>query len=139
MIREIDVKMYISELKEIEGSVRVKSHEMLNAIKAGAKLNSEISKAEESGESPSKITQYYQNKASVTVKGVKSDEEEFYQKVKNLLLTYGEVSDAIGRLTDKEYFSTLTYEQKQRYTLELSSKYLKAKERFYREIKFETV
>jgi hypothetical protein len=52
-----------------------------------AKLNSEILKAEESGESPSKITQYYQNKASVTVKGVKSDEEEFYQKVKTLLST----------------------------------------------------
>lgn len=47
MIREIDVKMYISELKEIEGSVRVKSHEMLNAIKAGAKLNSEILNSEE--------------------------------------------------------------------------------------------
>ncbi len=101
------------------------------------KLNTEISKAEESGESPSKIALYYQNKASITVKGVKNDEEDFYQKVKVILSTFGEVSDAIGRLTDKEYFNGLTYEQKQRYSLELSAKYVKAKERYYKELEFE--
>ena len=100
------------------------------------KINSEISKAEEAGESTSKIVEYYQSKAMVTVKGVKGDEEEFYQKVKALLSKYGEVSDALGRLTDKEYYDTLTYEQKQRYTLELSSKYVKAKERYYKELQF---
>ena len=102
-----------------------------------AKVNSEISKAEALGESPSKIALYYQNKASITVKGVKNSEEEFYQKVKEILSTLGEVSDAIGRLTDKEYFNSLTYEQKQRYTLELSAKYVKAKERYYKELQFE--
>ena len=49
----------------------------------------------------------------------------------------GEVSDALGRLTDKEYFNSLSYEQKQRYTLELSAKYVKAKERYYKELQFE--
>ena len=102
-----------------------------------AKLSSEISKAEELGESPSKIAMYYQNKASITVKGVVNAEEIFYQKVKNLLSTLGEVSDAIGRLTDKEYFESLSYEQKQRYTLDLSAKYIKAKERYYKELQFE--
>ena len=102
-----------------------------------AKVDSEISKAEESGECPSKIALYYQSKASITVKGIKTEEEEFYQKVKTLLSTVGEVSDALGRLTDKEYFNTLTYEQKQRYTLELSQKYIKAKERYYKEKQFE--
>ena len=29
----------------------------------------------------------------------------------------GEVSNAIGRLTDKDYFNTLSYDEKQRYTL----------------------
>lgn len=101
------------------------------------KVSNEMSKAEESGESSSKIALYYQNKASITVKGVKSDEEEFYQKVKNLLSTLGEVSDAIGRLTDKDYFNSLSYDQKQRYTLELSAKYVKAKERYYKELQFE--
>jgi hypothetical protein len=43
------------------------------------------------------------------------------------------VSDAIGRLTDREYFETLNYEEKQRYTLELSSRYLKAVEKYRKE------
>ena len=36
----------------------------------------------------------------------------------------------------KEYFSTLSYEEKQRYTLSLSEKYLRALERFRRESEF---
>ena len=102
-----------------------------------SKVNYEISKAQETGESPSKIVEYYQSKVSVTVRGVKTDEEEFYNKVKLLLSTCGEVSDDIGRLTDKEYFNTLNYEQKQRYTLDLSQKYVKAKQRYYKELQFE--
>ena len=102
-----------------------------------SKVDSEISVALADGVAVSKVKEYYQNKASVTIKGVKTDEEEFYLKVKKLLLEYGEVSDAIGRLTDKEYFNTLSYEQKQRYTLELSQKYIKAKERYYKELQFE--
>ncbi len=102
-----------------------------------SKVDSEISVALADGVDVSKVKEYYQNKASVTIKGVKSDDEEFYLKVKNLLNEYGEVSDAIGRLTDKEYFNTLSYEQKQRYTLELSQKYIKAKERYYKELQFE--
>ena len=63
--------------------------------------------------------------------------DEFYEKVKRMLLEEGEVSDAIGRLTDKEYYNTLGYEEKQRYNLALSEKYLRALERFRREYKFE--
>lgn len=65
------------------------------------------------------------------IKGEKQD--EFYQKVKALLETEGEVSDALGRLTDKEYYDGLTYEEKQRYNLELSSKYLNALQRYRKE------
>ena len=64
-------------------------------------------------------------------------EDEFYLRVKEMLLSEGEVSDAIGRLTDKEYYATLTYEEKQRYTLTLSEKYLRALERFRTECEFE--
>ena len=64
-------------------------------------------------------------------------EDEFYLKVKTLLTTEGEVSDAIGRLTDREYYNSLSYEEKQRYTLALSEKYLRALERFRRESEFE--
>ena len=35
-----------------------------------------------------------------------------YLKVKTLLTTEGEVSDAIGRLTDREYYNSLSYEEK---------------------------
>ena len=46
---------------------------------------------------------------------------------------YGETSDAIGRLTDREYFNTLSYEERQRYTMELSGKYLAALEKYRKE------
>ncbi len=45
----------------------------------------------------------------------------------------GEVSDAIGRLTDREAYEKLSYEEKQRYTLELSAKYLAALNRYKKE------
>lgn len=60
-------------------------------------------------------------------------EDEFYLKVKRLLETEGEVSDAIGRLTDAEVYNKLSYEEKQRYTLELSAKYLEALNRYKKE------
>ena len=101
------------------------------------KIDSEISVALADGVAVSRVKEYYQTKATVTIRGVKSDDEEFYLKVKELLKNYGEVSDAIGRLTDKDYFNTLSYEQKQRYTLDISNKYIKAKERYYKELQFE--
>ncbi|MBR5438909.1 MAG: hypothetical protein IKV61_01660 [Clostridia bacterium] len=129
MQNDKSIKQYAKEAKK-----RLKSsfwQEYKNNVKNG------VIKAEEDGTSPSKVVEYYQSKASVTVRGIKSEDEEFYLKVKELLLSVGEVSDAIGRLTDKDYFNTLTYEQKQRYTFEISSKYVKAKERFYREVEYE--
>lgn len=65
------------------------------------------------------------------IKGEKQD--EFYLKVKKMLEEEGEVSDAIGRLTDREVFDKLSYEEKQRYSLDLSNKYLAALQRFRRE------
>ena len=56
-----------------------------------------------------------------------------------MILSDGEVSDAIGRLTDKAYYETLTYEEKQRYTLSLSERYLRALERFRRECEFDNI
>ena len=102
-----------------------------------SKIQTGIDKAEEDGTSKSKVVEYYQSKAAVTIRGIKTEDEDFYLKVRDLLLTVGDVSDAIGRLTDREYFSTLSYDGKQRYLLELSNKYLKAKERFYKEVAFE--
>ncbi len=126
---EKSLKVYAKEAK-----LRLKSSFWQNYK---SKVNNEISIALADGVAVSKVKEYYQNKATVTIRGVESNDEAFYQKVKELLNTYGEVSDALGRLTDKEYYNTLSYEQKQRYNLELSNKYVKAKERYYRELQFE--
>ena len=98
-------------------------------------LQSERINAREQGINESKMERYFQEKVGEKIKGDTPD--DFYLKVKVLLLTEGEVSDAIGRLTDKEYYRTLTYSEQQRYNLELSEKYLRALERFKREYEFE--
>ena len=94
-------------------------------------------KAREQGLNESKVGRYFKTQVEAQIEGRKED--EFYLKVKEMLLSEGEVSDAIGRLTDHEYFDTLTYEEKQRYTLSLSERYLRALERFRREYEFESL
>lgn len=98
-------------------------------------LEGERTHAKEQGINESKMERYFQEKVTTRIKGESPD--EFYLKVKELLLSEGEVSDAIGRLTDREYYNTLTYSEKQRYTLDLSEKYLRALERFKKEYEFE--
>ena len=91
--------------------------------------------AREQGINESKMQRYFAEKVKTCVQGETPD--EFYLRVKSILLAEGEVSNAIGRLTDQEYYASLGYEEKQRYTLELSEKYLRALERFKREYEFE--
>lgn len=91
--------------------------------------------AREQGISESKMERYFAEKVSTCVRGESPD--EFYLRVKEMLLKDGEVSDAIGRLTDRDYYMSLSYPERQRYTLELSEKYLRALERFKREYEFE--
>lgn len=126
---EKSLKVYAKEAKK-----RLKSSFWQNYKN---RIDNEISIALADGVSVSKVKEYYQTKATVTIRGIDSNDEPFYLKVKELLNTYGEVSDALGRLTDKEYYETLSYDQKQRYNLELSNKYVKAKERYYKELQFE--
>ncbi|MBO5525387.1 MAG: hypothetical protein J5993_01420 [Clostridia bacterium] len=96
-----------------------------------------LERVKEQGLNESRASLYLTGKVASKIKG--EQEDEFYLRVKELLLSEGEVSDALGRLTDKEYYATLTYEEKGRYTLELSEKYLKALERFKREYEFDAV
>ena len=100
-------------------------------------LNEGIERAEKAGISTSKVREYYAERVSENIKNKAEEKEEFYQKVKKLLREEGEVSNAIGRLTDKAYFETLNYEEKQRYTLSLSEKYLEAVERYRKESSLE--
>ena len=95
-------------------------------------IDQEINRAEQEGLSSSKVKEYYVGRVEESIKSVDND-DEFYEKVKAILISEGEIPNAIGRLTDKEYFETLTYEEKQRYTLSLSERYIKAVERFNKE------
>ena len=101
-------------------------------------LDEELARARTQGVSPSKVKEYYAKKVSHNIRSNKDTEEDFYIKVKRILDSEGEVSNVIGLLTDKERFSKLSYEEKQRYTLELSENYLKALERYKKEKTFET-
>ena len=85
----------------------------------------------------SKAGRYFHEQVSAKIEGKKED--EFYLRVKEMLLSEGEASDAIGRLTDRAYYETLSYEEKQRYNLTLSEKYLRALERFRRECEFDVM
>ena len=98
-------------------------------------FRTDVARAKNAGISESRAGRYFAGKITCTVKG--GDDDAFYEKVKAILLAEGEVSDAIGRLTDRAYYDTLTYEEKQRYTLTLSERYLKALERFRRESEYE--
>lgn len=91
-------------------------------------LKDKIEVAEKEGVSASKVKDYYVKKTAEEIK--RNDNDDFYFKVKKMLDEEGEVSDAIGRLTDREVFDSLSYEEKQRYTLTLSEKYVKAVERY---------
>lgn len=124
-----------------ERTLRAEARLAKNRIKSGfwaAKQEDMIlqkKEARKQGLNESKAGRYFKSKLSAELAGEKED--EFYLRVKEMLLTQGEVSDAIGRLTDKEYYETLSYEEKQRYNLTLSEKYLRALERFRRECEFD--
>lgn len=96
-------------------------------------LNEELARAERAGISVSKVKEFYSQKVGNDIKHILDENEEFYIRVKKILEEEGEVPNAIGRLTDRDVFCKLSYEEQQRYTLCLSEKYLKAVERFRKE------
>ena len=124
-----------------KSSLREEARRAKRRIKTGfwaecqENMDEHLEKAREQGLNESKVGRFFAAQVTAQIEG--KQEDEFYLKVKQMLLTEGEVSDAIGRLTDKEYYETLGYEEKQRYTLALSEKYLRALERFRKEYEFE--
>ena len=119
------LKQYCREAKK-----RLKSGFWQNYKK---ELDEGLENAQKSGVSPSVVKQFYVEKVTEEVKNKVEDKEEFYQRVKKLLTEEGEVPNALGRLTDFAYYKTLSYEEQQRYNLNLSEKYLQAVEWFRRE------
>ncbi len=97
-------------------------------------LQRELEDAKHNGVPENKVREYFSYKVSSGIGNNETDDEQvFYKRVKKLLDEEGEVSNAIGRLTDTLYFESLSYEEKQRYTLSLSERYLKALERYKKE------
>ncbi len=94
-------------------------------------LNENANEAKLRGANEAKVRTGMASRVKDEIKGGVKD--EFYIKVKNMLDSEGEVSDAIGRLTDRSVYDKLTYEEKQRYNLDLSTKYLEALKRYKKE------
>ncbi len=91
--------------------------------------------AEANGANTQEAERFFAHEVERKIRG-EDEVDEFYERVKELLLKEGEVSDAIGRLTDHVLYDSLSYTEKQRYTLALSERYLRALERFKRECVF---
>ncbi|MBE5745336.1 MAG: hypothetical protein E7355_04285 [Clostridiales bacterium] len=127
------------DAKTLKEEARKAKTRLKKGFWADCKENMEgrLESARKQGVNESKAGRYFAEQVSKEIAGVKED--DFYLRVKEMLLADGEVSDAIGRLTDKPYFDTLSYEEKQRYTLSLSERYLRALERFRRECEFENI
>lgn len=94
-------------------------------------MNENANEAKMRGVSEVKVRTGMASRVKDEIKGGTKD--EFYIKVKSMLEAEGEVSDAIGRLTDLSVYNKLSYEEKQRYNLELSNKYLEALKRYKQE------
>lgn len=91
--------------------------------------------AQANGANTQEAERFFVHEVERKIRG-EDEVDEFYERVKELLLKEGEVSDAIGRLTDRTLYDSLSYTEKQRYTLALSERYLRALERFKRECVF---
>lgn len=128
------------EQKALQRTLREEARRAKSRIKSGfwaecqADMDKQLQRARERGVNESKACRYFAEQVSAKIAGEQQD--DFYLKVKQMLLAEGETGDAIGRLTDKEYYQTLSYEEKQRYTLSISEKYLRALERFRKECEF---
>ena len=126
-----------------EKSLKAEARRAKDRIKKGfwaackEEYKQQMQQARLQGINESKAGRFFAERVSKQIAG--ETEDAFYLRVKRMLLEEGEVSDAIGRLTDKPYYDSLSYEEKQRYTLSLSEKYLRALERFRREYPFDSL
>ncbi len=120
-------------------SIKQLAREAMKRLKSGfwqrynLTLEEELLKAELMGVNKEKVKDYYVAVVTESIRSDTSEKEAFYQKVKSILDEEGEISNVIGRLTDKEEYEKLSYEEKQRYNMELSEKYLQALERYNKE------
>lgn len=104
-----------------------------------AAVETNVSLAENEGISESNVIRYYKTRASEAISGRNEKNDAFYGKVKNILDTYGDVSDILGRLCDEKYMKTLSYQGRQRYLFDLAAKYRECRKKYDQEKKFSTL
>ena len=73
--------------------------------KCRAEAEEVSARARSMGLNENKVREGIYNRVRSDIRGEKPD--GFYLKVKELLDSCGEVSDALGRLTDREYYNSL--------------------------------
>ena len=100
-------------------------------------VNESVIKAKAEGENSSNVIRYYKTRVTRVISGYNEQKEAFYLKVKDILDTYGDVSDIIGRLCDLEYMKTLSFQQREKYLSEIAAQYRECKERYDQEKRFE--
>ena len=72
-------------------------------------------------------------KNSFKIMSYKSDDEDFYKRVKENLINFPDNPKILQDLVDYDKFSSLSEEQKMAYMLDLAEKLARAKQRFYNE------
>ena len=124
-------------MEDIKKMARSAKQRLKNNFWADCKsnFNEGATRAREQGVSEIKVKSSMKVKVKSVVRGERED--EFYLRVKKILDSEGEVSDALGRLTDRELYEKLSYEERQRYNLELANKYNAALEKYRKEKELE--
>lgn len=72
-------------------------------------------------------------KNNFKIMSYKSDDEDFYRRVKENLINFPDNPKILQDLVDYDKFSRLSEEQKMAYMLDLAEKLARAKQRFYNE------
>lgn len=75
----------------------------------------------------------YNREFNITINKQSQGDEKLYEKVKMILESDELVINPIARLIDNDEYERMDSEAKQRYVLELASKFRELKERYYRE------
>ena len=72
-------------------------------------------------------------KNNFKIMSYKSDDEDFYKRVKENLINFPDNPKILQDLVDYDKFSSLSEEQKMAYMLDIAEKLARAKQRFYNE------
>ena len=126
----------------LNNELKIKARSAKQRLKSGfwnkinEKLKTEIDEAKMSGKSVQKVKDFYNSYISETVREknkVSLEEELFLQKVREIIENEEYINNPLKLLMNDEYMSALDYSGKQRYILEISEKYRKARERIQAE------